>query len=225
MIKNILWDVDGTLFDTYPAITYAISKAINGMGLSIALNVVDGLTRQSLEYCLETLSRRFKLDTDLLRQRFTESYRTVDPVNQPPFPGVREVCELIHADGGLNVIVTHRAVQSTQRLLNTHGMALDFDDIFSVEQGYPRKPDPAMALVALEKYAMQPDETLLIGDRELDIKAGRAAGVRTCLFGKAKLTALADFQIGHYGQLLSLLGKDEPMKNREQAFPVIGRRK
>ena len=43
MIRNILWDVDGTLFDTYPAITYAISKSLNKMGLSIALNVIDGV--------------------------------------------------------------------------------------------------------------------------------------------------------------------------------------
>lgn len=207
-ILNILWDVDGTLFDTYPAITYALSRAINEMGFSIALNVVDGLARQSLEHCMETLSQRFKLDPDLLRERFTKSYRTVDPANQPPFPGVREVCEMIHAGGGLNVIVTHRRIRSTQGLLNAHGMALDFDDIFSVEQGYPHKPDPAMARAALEKYALQPDETLLIGDRELDIQSGRAAGVRTCLFGRAKLTAPADFQIGHYGQLADMLRSD-----------------
>ena len=205
MIKNILWDVDGTLFDTYPAITYAISRSINEMGLSIALNVVDGLTRQSLELCLETLSRRFKLDPDLLRQRFAESYRSVDPANQLPFPGVRKVCELIHTHGGLNVIITHRRVQSTQGLLDAHDMNSYFDDVYSAEQGYPRKPDPAMALAALEKHAMQPDKTLFIGDRDIDIQAGRAAGVRTCLFGVTDLSIPADIRISHYDQLLEIL--------------------
>ena len=101
---NIFWDLDGTLFDTYPAMTFAMSKALNEMGCSVALNVIDGLARQSLERCLQTLVQRFKLDPDLLRARFAESYRRVDPANQPIFPGVREVCELIHARGGMNVI-------------------------------------------------------------------------------------------------------------------------
>lgn len=207
MIKNILWDVDGTLFDTYPAITYAISKSLNEMGLFEALNVIDGLARQSLDHCLESLSQRFKLDPDLLRLRFTESYRSVDPANQPPFPGVREVCELIHQKGGLNIIVTHRGVQSTQSLLNTHGIDLDFDDIFSVEQGYPSKPDPAIALAALEKHRLDPTVTLLIGDREIDIRTGQAAKVRTCLFGQPKITQPTDFHINSYNQLLDLLKK------------------
>ena len=205
MFKNILWDVDGTLFDTYPAITYAISKSINEMGFSIALNVIDGLVRQSLSQCVETLSQRFKLDPDLLRRQFSESYLKVDPANQPPFPGVREVCEFIHEHGGLNIAVTHRSVQSTQMLLDIHGLAPYFTDIFSIEQGYPRKPNPKIIQAALDDHALNPNETLLVGDRDLDIQAGRVAGVRTLLFGGAELITPADFQIDHYSQLLSRL--------------------
>lgn len=205
MIRNILWDVDGTLFDTYPAITYAISRSLNEMGLSVALNVIDGLARQSLDHCLGTLSQRFKLDLDLLRLRFAESYRTVPPANQPPFPGVREVCELIHTSGGLNIIVTHRVVSSTQSLLDAHDMSSLFDSIFSVEQGYPRKPDPALLETAIQEFGLMRAETLVIGDRDLDIQAGRASGVRTCLFGRAELSQPADFQIDRYDQLLDLL--------------------
>lgn len=209
-MQNILWDLDGTLFDTYPAITYAISKSLNEMGLSVALNVIDGLARQSIALCLETLSQRFKLDPDLLGDRFAESYRRIDPANQPPYPGVRDVCALVHARGGLNVIVTHRSVHSTQRLLDTHHMAAYFDDIFSVvEQGYPRKPDPAMLLAALDKYTLNPSETLVVGDRELDIQAGQAAGLRTCLFGNSGLAVPADIHVSDYQQLLELLVNDE----------------
>lgn len=205
VIKNILWDLDGTLFDTYPAITFAISKSLNEMGFSVPLNVIDGLGRQSLAYCVTTLSQRFKLDPDLLGARFADSYQMVDPANQAPFPGVHEVCELIHQRRGFNVIITHRNIRSTQQLLDVHGLASYFNDIFSVEEGYPRKPDPAITLAALEKYAMQPDETLLIGDRDLDIQTGRAAGVRTCLFGLGELNMPANFQIEGYYQLLKML--------------------
>jgi HAD superfamily hydrolase (TIGR01509 family) len=208
MFKNILWGVDGILFDTYPAMTYALSKTVNELGVSIGLNVIDGLARQSISHCLETLSLHFKLNPNLFRRRFYESYWKVDPANQLPFPGVREVCKLIHARGGLNIVVTHRDLQSTQMLMEAHNLASHFADIFSVEQGYPLKPKPAMVLAALEKYSLNPDETLLIGDREIDIQAGRAASVRTLLVGGAKLPPPADFQIDHYSQLLILLQKE-----------------
>jgi HAD superfamily hydrolase (TIGR01509 family) len=209
MIRNILWDLDGTLFDTYPAITYAISKSLNEIGQSVALNVIDGLARHSIAHCLETLSQRFKLDPNMLGDRFAESYRRIDPANQPPYPGVRDVCALIHARGGLNVIVTHRGVYSTQRLLDTHHMTAYFDDIFSVEQGYPRKPDPAMLLAAMEKYTLNPGDTLVVGDRELDILAGQAAGVHTCLFGNSSLTVSADLRVTNHQQLLAMLLDDQ----------------
>lgn len=205
MIKNLLWDVDGTLFDTYPAITYAISKTLGKMGMSAALNVIDGLSRQSIDHCLETLSHRFKLDPDLLRLRFAESYRAIPPANQPPFPGVREVCELARAHGGRNVIVTHRAVASTRSLLEAHEMTSSFDAIFSVEQGYPHKPDPALLETAIRQFNLKRTETLMVGDRDLDIQAGRAAGVQTCLFGQMHLSEPADYRVDRYDQLLDLL--------------------
>jgi HAD superfamily hydrolase (TIGR01509 family) len=199
--------VDGTLFDTHPAITYAMSKTLSEMGISVALNVIDRLARQSLEGCLATLSQRFKLDSRLLRLRFAESYRTVPPANQHPFPGVREICELIHTNGGLNIIVTHRAISFTQSLLEAYEMTPSFDAIFSVEQGYPHKPDPAMLEAAIQQFELKRAETLLIGDRDLDIRAGRAAGVSTCLFGQAQLSTPADLRITHYNRLLDYLNE------------------
>jgi HAD superfamily hydrolase (TIGR01509 family) len=205
VIKNILWDLDGTVFDTYPAITYAISKSLNELGFSLALNVIDGLARQSIDHCMETLSQRFKLDPNLLRAQFENSYHEVSPAKQIPFPGVREVCQWIHEHGGVNVIVTHREVRSTQTLLDFHDLTSSFDDILSAEQGYPRKPDPTMVLVTLEKHNLTPAETLFIGDRELDIQAGRAAGIRTCLFGNLEIPTPVDIAINSYDQLLTKL--------------------
>ena len=209
MIRNILWDVDGTLFDTYPAITYAISQALNGLGQVAALNVIDSLARQSIEHCMATLAQRFRLDPDLLRRRYLAAYASLPLANQPPLPGVEGVCAAVQRRGGRNVAVTHRDVRSTQALLDAHGLAPLFAGIVSVEQGYPRKPDPAIVLAALRLHALEPAETWMVGDRELDIQAGQAAGVRTCLYGRASLAQPADLLIDHYSQLLAHLGDED----------------
>ena len=89
MIRNMIWDVDGTLFNTYPAITYALSKSLNRMGKPVALNLIDGLVRQSFQHCVDTLCRRYKVDADMLLEQFAEVYRTISLQNQPPVDGAR----------------------------------------------------------------------------------------------------------------------------------------
>ena len=48
-------------------------------------------------------------------------------------------------------------------------------------------------------------ETIMIGDRELEIQAGRLAGIRTCFFGQAILTIQPDLQVNNYDQFLKIL--------------------
>jgi phosphoglycolate phosphatase-like HAD superfamily hydrolase len=38
MFRNIIWDVDGTLFDTYPAIAKAFQVALNDLGKDASLD-------------------------------------------------------------------------------------------------------------------------------------------------------------------------------------------
>jgi phosphoglycolate phosphatase-like HAD superfamily hydrolase len=118
---------------------------------------------------------------------------------------VGEICAWIHQHDGLNVIVTHRRVQSTQELLDFHELSSCFDDILSSEQGYPRKPDPTMIFATLEKHNLLPEETFFIGDCDLDIQSGRAAGIHTCLFGILELPTPVDIMINNYDQLLTKL--------------------
>lgn len=207
MIKNILWDVNDTLFDTHPAVTYAFSKALNEIGQSVAMNVIDDLVRRSVDEAVMFFSQRYKLEPDRLRARFREAYRAVSLANQPPFPGVHEVCEFIHRNGGLNIAITHRNLDSVCQFLDVHDMSALIDDIISAGQGYPDKPDPAMVFAALKKHSLNPTETLLIGNSERDILAGRKAGVHTCLFGLEETSVLPDLHVKSYEQLLDLLAK------------------
>lgn len=207
MIRNILWDVDGTLFDTHPAITYAINRSLNQMGLAVPMNEIDGLVRRSIDDCITVLSRRFKLEPDMFRLRFDESYLSIPAANQPPFTGVHSVCSLFQERGGSNILVTHHNVESTQQLLDTHNFGHLFLGIFDVEQGYPLKPDPALLKVVMECLHLERSETLIVGSRDIDVQAGHTVGIRTCLFGDAPLSEPADLQIFHYNELLKWLEK------------------
>ena len=205
MFKNLIWDVDGTLFNTYPAFTLAFSLALIELQAPAPLDKIDRLAKISLPYCAKTLATEFGLSEEALLDSFSRHYSQIPVENQGPFPGVRRACELIREHGGLNLIVTHRRSSTTQRLLEVHEMDDLFEQIVSAEDGYPSKPDPAMFVYLLEKYGLEPGKTLAVGDREIDVQAGAAAGCKTVLFWDNPCPTRPNYHFSEFGELARLL--------------------
>jgi phosphoglycolate phosphatase-like HAD superfamily hydrolase len=205
MLRNIIWDVDGTLFDTYPAIARAFRAALNDLGKDAPLDWIQGLARKSLGYCASTLAAQYQLTEDDIEQTFEQHYDSVKPEEQPPFPGVIAVCEYICAIGGKNVIVTHRGQAGTAELLAANDMTRYFAGCVARGDGYPKKPNPAAFEAVLELHNLPREETLAVGDRDIDVLAGQAAGVFTCLFGSEADEVAADLTIRSFAELYHYL--------------------
>ena len=145
------------------------------------------------------------LDQEALESAFGRAYDSTNPSEQPPFSGVREVCQRIVRSGGRNVIVTHRGPRGTAELLAAADLAPLFCDCITHADGFPRKPDPAAFNAVIDRNGLRRDETLAIGDRDVDVQAGRAAGVVACLFGSGDPAGDADLVIADFGELLRRL--------------------
>ena len=75
------------------------------------------------------------------------------------------------------------------------------------DDGYPRKPDPAAFEAALAIYHLEREETLTVGDRDIDILAGQAAGLFSCFYGDVTDGIQADLMISHFDELYEYLVK------------------
>lgn len=200
-----IWDVDGTLFDTYPAFVAAFSQALAEMNALTPINRVAQLAKISLGYATKVLASELELDAEQLDRRFWERYDRIPLANQPLFPGAASFLSDICARGGQNLIVTHRSRSSTAELLGAYGLSDSISAIISVNDGYPRKPDPAMFHAALEHLKWPAAQVMSVGDREIDMQAGAAAGVKTCLFGKQDGPVQADYYAANFADLRSRL--------------------
>jgi HAD superfamily hydrolase (TIGR01509 family) len=209
MIQHLIWDVDGTLFDTYPAIARSFQAAARDLGAPAAYDEVMHLVLVSVDHCVTTLSTTYALPADQLEEFFEQHYRTITPEDQPPFAGVEAICEHIRARGGLNLIVTHRRRAGLDRLLATHRLTAYFTDIVSHDDPYPRKPDPAAFIALIEKHRLAREATLGVGDRDIDILAAQAAGLRAMLFGTNYGASTPDFVFTDYAALLNQLVNNE----------------
>jgi phosphoglycolate phosphatase len=108
MFQSIIWDFDGTLVDTYPAIARAVNTALASFGKAAALSRVIELSSISLERCIKTLAADYDLPLEAFDARFALAYRAITPTDQLPFPGIVSICDYCLATGRQCFIVTHR---------------------------------------------------------------------------------------------------------------------
>lgn len=183
----LIWDADGTLFDTYPVLADSVRKALEAWGKIESRDYIHRLAQVTMNHCYTTLAEKHQVDAEVLRERSRAYYREVPPEAQRPFEGVVSLCERVRAEGGQNFIVTHRDRASLEVLLAVHNMAGLFASCITRDDDYPRKPDPAAFLAVIEQYDLPQAAVWAVGDRDLDILAGQAADLKTCLFGNAPL--------------------------------------
>jgi HAD superfamily hydrolase (TIGR01549 family) len=204
-VTTLIWDAGGTLFDTYPAVVAACRAALREFGHDASESWLMGLFRQTTAYALRSVAERFDLDRDVLTAAYKAAYSALGPETQEPFPYVRDVCSFICESGGRNFIVTHRARGSLEALLQAHDLIDYFTDWIAKEDPYPRKPDPTSLLALVRRYDLDGDRCMAIGDREIDVLAGKRAGLMTCMFSGEGSSSQADLTVTGFDQLLQWL--------------------
>lgn len=179
---RLLWDFDGTLFDTYPA--YAAIFA-DILGPSADKREILGHLKRTFTHA----ARHYNLSERQLHELFRKEEQ-LHPADTPPFEGVEDVLRRAES----NVIMTHKPRAEAERILDYYGFGRYFADMIAGDDGYPRKPDPASYRALHDKHGID----LAIGDRELDILPAKALGIRTCLF--QNVTPGAHYYIDGYEQ-------------------------
>jgi len=205
---DLIWDFDGTLFNTYPAMARALARALAKMGHQLPASEAHRLLKVSLHHAVEVSRNLFgPIEKEELEKRFLQERRMVEELLSHPFPGARAVCERMLALGGRNFIYTHKEKAVVQRLLHRFDMEKLISGIAAGDEGHPRKPSPQGFLHLVEQHKLTPPATLTIGDRPLDITAAHAAGLAAAQLVEegSRIAEDADYHIRHLEELMPLL--------------------
>lgn len=205
-VRHFIWDFDGTLVDTYPAMVRSLCAAAADHG--ICLDPVRGLDlmKNCLQHALDTLSAENGVDGETLRKGFRAHEQVELLAGVPPIAGVPEMLRAVVKGGGRNYVATHRDLQCRD-LLDHCGLLPLFHGFVTREDGLPRKPAPDMLLHLMQRQDLSPEECVMIGDRPLDTLAGRAAGMRSILIdteGRFR-DEDADLRVADAASLVSLI--------------------
>lgn len=206
-IVDLIWDFDGTLFDTYPPMCTDLKNTMAALGHDFAVEeLLEQFTRSRgtvLAYCGERAG--------MTAEQVDQHYRAyVTEHGQPeakPFPYVVEFLAKFQAAGGRNFVFTHRS-ESVHDYLAKAGLTQYFTDVVSAGKTFARKPAPAGNLYIMEHNGCNKRRVMAVGDRELDILAAKNAGIEACLFTRERVASAADHQISDFRQLYALVGLD-----------------
>jgi HAD superfamily hydrolase (TIGR01509 family) len=204
MYKHVVWDFDGTLYDTYPGITEAFYRALTEDNITIDKNELGAQLRVSIGNTQKRLNEQYGLN-DGFEEKYLTYRNQIEEESIPPFPYAIEICRAIWESGKKNYLYTHRDRIAMKHLDNS-GISECFADCISIEDDFPKKPDPTALLSLANKHIFSPAECIMIGDRDIDILAGKNAGMAACYFDEYKAIVLAsDYNIYCFKQLYDIL--------------------
>lgn len=170
--RDYIWDLGGTLLDNYAVSTQAFRDTLQHFGIEAAY---DDIYKQ-LKISTQAAHDYFKIE-----DVFLQAYKAIEAkyLDRPVlFDGASELLANIVNEGGRNFLVSHRN-DSLLVILEKTGILTYFTEVVTSSNGFARKPSPESMLYLKDKY--QIDQALVIGDREIDVEAGRAAGFDTLL--------------------------------------------
>lgn len=204
MYKHIIWDFDGTLFDTYPVTANVLREALKEQKIEEPVEEINKQLRVSISSALRYYEEKYQISSEFI-SNYQERRIEAEVELSRPYDGIQEICKYIHSTNRKNYLFTHRG-ESSMILLKKHGLVDYFADFITSKHGFERKPSPDAIDYLINKHNMIHSESIMIGDRELDLLSGKNAKISACYFkeGNDDYT-YADYTINDFQQLYSII--------------------
>ncbi|HEM6303840.1 TPA: HAD-IA family hydrolase [Streptococcus suis] len=173
-----IWDLDGTLLDSYEAILAGIQETYEQYNLPFDREEVKQfILRYSVKDLLVRDADKYGLDSDELNRVRATSLKEKN-TQIPLMAGAREILDWTAEKGIQNFVYTHKSDNAFQ-VLEDLGVAHYFTEILTNDSGFARKPSPEALLFLIEKYGLDKEKTYYIGDRLLDVETAVNAGIHS----------------------------------------------
>ncbi len=210
--RAAVFDLDGTLLDSYEGIHDALSDVLSHFGRP---PVTIDETRRLVGHGLEALIA--KVLPEELRADAVNHFRFRYKVNAPKLtklmPGAELVVTELWRRGIRLAIASNKPAVFSRQLLAGFGLAELFTFIGGPDLGFTEKPDPGMVLAALQSMRTPPAETLYVGDMTVDVATARAAGLRVAVIPEGSSTreeleaVRPDYLVPALADVLGLFGE------------------
>lgn len=175
--RTVLFDLDGTLVDSYAALAEAVNHARRAHGLH---DLPDGRVRDFVGDGVEMLLQR-AFDRPSVEPSVVEAFETrYDEVCCTESRVLDDVHATLEQLAALNItmaVCTNKPTGFSRKILDYLDLSHHFGAIVGPDLAGARKPDGRHVTVTLDAVGGSCEESLFVGDMPIDVRAARNGGI------------------------------------------------
>ena len=179
-LKHICFDLDGTLVDSHKTIYNSTIKSLND--LHIPSKIDETAFRKKIGMHFVDIFEDMNIPVDDFEE-FIRVYKNnyflfID--DSELYPNVSDVLEFLSQNGFKISLLTTKAQDQAEKIIEHFNLSNYFDVIMGRRNGIAHKPSAEPLLMICAELKVTPEESLIVGDTEMDIQCGQNANTKTC---------------------------------------------
>jgi phosphoglycolate phosphatase len=212
--RALIFDLDGTLIDSKQDLIHSVNAMLEEMAREkLAEETISGyighgaptLVARALGGSATEEERKHAL------QFFLAYYEEHKMDSTCTYPGVEETLAQLHRTNLPMAVLTNKPARISVRILDALGLTTYFRVIYGGNSFETKKPDPLGANTILGEFGAAPEQTMVIGDSEVDVQTARNAGA---------MAAAVNYGFGVHDR--ALYPADVYLDNIAELVPLIG---
>jgi phosphoglycolate phosphatase len=177
--KNILFDLDGTLTDPFLGITNSWKYALEKLNIEIDAHILKTFIGPSLE---KTFSEYFKFDTkktEIGKKYYREYFSEKGLYENTLYEGIEKLLKELNARNKICILATSKPMVFAEKIIKYFNIDIYFKYTVggNLEGTFVEKEDIIKYII--EKYNLEREETIMVGDRKYDIIGANKNGIKS----------------------------------------------
>lgn len=177
---HLCFDLDGTLVDSSQTIFRATVYTLDKLGINSDIDEkkFEAMIGKHFVDIFSELGVNVP-DFELFIRIYKENYFE-QMIYSTLYPEVEETLEKIKESGNTVSLLTTKVQDQADRIIDYFNLRKYFDLVMGRRDGMKYKPSPDPLLFICNELKVGLNNTLMVGDTELDIQCGKTAGAKTC---------------------------------------------
>ena len=208
-IQHICFDLDGTLVDSYETIFKTTLRTLKD--LNIKERFIESEFRERIGHHFSNIFSELNIPVGDVEE-FIEIYKNYyfDFIDESVlYPGVIDVLNQLKKNGIKISLLTTKGQDQADKIIDHFNLRKYFAFIMGRRKGFAVKPSPESLHFICNELKIEPSETIMAGDADVDIECAKSAGALSCAvtygYRSKKLleTLEPDFVIDYLEEILS----------------------
>ena len=179
--RYAIFDLDGTLLDTLDDLTDSMNYMLGKHNFPLRTrnevrNFVGNGVRKLVERAIPT---EYKADDEFIDKFYNDFslyYNSHSDVKTSPYPGTLDMLDkLLHS--GFDIAIVSNKIDSAVKSLSTKFFGERIKSAIGEKPSIRHKPEPDMVFMAMEEMGADKENSIYIGDSEVDIQTAKNAGI------------------------------------------------